>query len=147
MVEPTTCVACGDPVFLPDSEYCLVHWGIKAAVDKAEGAMAEQDVVGAVTGGLMAIGLQILGPTIQQAQKPQAAQPPPRPRQRPEVNPFDVLGLDPKQATKEDVKRVQKQLARIYHNDQDITGLAAQKMAQINAAADTCIKFIENRKK
>lgn len=60
-------------------------------------------------------------------------------------DPFRVLHLDPKTATIEDVKRVQKQLAAVFHADKGESGVASEAMAEINAAAQAAIEAIVHR--
>ena len=68
---------------------------------------------------------------------PRPASPPPLTR----PNPWTVLGLDPQRATKADIRRVQRKLAEIYHTDKADDAIAAGKIAEINAAAQACLKL------
>jgi len=60
-------------------------------------------------------------------------------------DPFVVLRLDRSTATVEDVRRVQRKLAEIYHEDKAAGGVDSAAMAEINQAVDEAIKAIRKR--
>ena len=60
-------------------------------------------------------------------------------------DPFKVLRLDPNTATEKDVRRVQRALAELYHDDKAGSGVDAEAMAEVNAAAQAAIKAIKAR--
>lgn len=107
-------------------------------------AGAAVEILGAVANNVIAQpqGLQIAaGVTAQRAQnwyqerQQQRAAPP-------KTNPFQVLGLDRNKATAADVKKMQRKLAALYHGDTAEGSVAADKMAEINAAADEALKIL-----
>jgi len=68
-------------------------------------------------------------------------QPQQQPAQRkPEMNPWPILGLDAATATSSDVKRVQRQLADIYHPDKKNTAVSEDMLTRVNAAATVALK-------
>lgn len=73
-----------------------------------------------------------------------------RPKTRPpgfgQPDPFQVLGLDPSTATEKDVKRIQRGAAQMWHEDTGQKNPQAQaRLAEINAAAVSCIQTIRTR--
>jgi len=129
------------------SDFCLAHTvgdyiaGYTRRARRRNDAQAElfwQGLGAAIDTGLKHGPKAVLAYTIREQQKKAAAQP-----ARPD--PFALLRLDAKTATVEDVRRVQRELAKIYHTDLDATGLADDAMAEINAAAEAAIKAIKAR--
>jgi len=62
-----------------------------------------------------------------------------------QVNPFLLLSLDARTATKADVEAVRKHQAKFYHDDKRPSGAAKDAMGRINAAADLCLAYIAKR--
>lgn len=69
----------------------------------------------------------------------------PAPVPPPKPSPFVVLGLDPKVATEKDVRRIQRGAAEMWHADKG-GGLEGQaRLAEINAAAEACLRAIRSK--
>jgi len=151
--QPTTCKTanCINPP-APGSKYCpMCHMtvGFQRQVDKAH---RRGDTLGALVNTFLAFGSNAiregrlaapapgnpLGPIVQPRQQ--------RPQQRPpghgQPDPFDVLGLD-KTATEKDVRAIQRGAAEMWHADKGGGPQAQSRLAEINAAAEACIRRIK----
>jgi hypothetical protein len=131
------------------SDFCLAHTvgdyiaGYTRKARRRNDVQAElfwQGVGAAIDTGLKHGPKAVLAYTIREQQKKAAA--PPKPAK---PDPFALLHLDAKKATVEDVRRVQRELAKIYHTDIARGGLASDAMAEINAAAEEAVKAIKAR--
>jgi hypothetical protein len=72
------------------------------------------------------------------------------PQAPPPVNkpdPFVVLGLDPKKATEKDVRRIQRGAAEMWHEDKGGGSQGHARLAEINCAAEACLKILRARKR
>ena len=125
------------------SKYCLVH-------ELIEGFRARTKAhdLGYLAGVVCdALGEKLVLPPMpgpEQAFHQWQSQHTPRPeKQAPRSGGcFQVLGLDQRKATKADVRRVQKELAKIYHSDKNEKGVSSDKMKEINAAVQECLKML-----
>jgi len=159
--EPPKCEICGRQLPYRGERFCPIH----AFLDLGAQYAAEQEKRGTVAGHLLAMitragaGLvdnayeqdlhkkavfvarmklaQRQAEARQRAQQQQQAPPPPK------VDPFATLGLDQANATVEDVRARQRQLARIFHTDAGGGPAANDRMAEINAAADAAVKILK----
>jgi len=147
----------------PNTKYCLPHSIVQNLDQRARRAEKKGD---AVTAFMHNLGAKILGSNEVQSAIDTAmldvANVTKRARQNPydemrrirerfgQATPripscFEILGLDPARATKDDVERVRKHLARFYHNDTASSAVDSSQMAKINAAADEAIAYIAAR--
>jgi DnaJ-class molecular chaperone len=60
-------------------------------------------------------------------------------------DPFQVLGLNPDTATEKDVRRIQQGAAAMWHEDKGGGPEAQQRLGEINAAAEACLRAIRSR--
>lgn len=65
--------------------------------------------------------------------------------QPPRLCPFSYLGLDESKATVADVRRVQKGLAQMYHGDKAGPAVNNAKMAEVNAAVESCLAALKRK--
>jgi hypothetical protein len=151
--QPRTCrtEGCENPP-APGTSYCpwcSVTAGFQRQVDRAN---RRGDTLGALLHTALAFGSNVL----RQSQYAPASIDPMRihrpagPRQeRPpgfnQPDPFKVLGLDPATATEKDVRRIQQGAAAMWHEDKGGGPEAQQRLGEINAAAEACMKAIRNR--
>jgi hypothetical protein len=154
-------IGCDNPV-MPGSVLCLGHTlareGAKFAQRKKKRAEKANEAVQALLWNIASTVAEndqlitrvnnefksVLG-AMRQKQQAQR-QPHAAPAAPPKINPFDVLGLDPRTATVNDVRRVQGQLAKIYHPDVNNKKVMSGKMQQVNEAAAAAISYLEARK-
>lgn len=140
---------CGRPR-MPGSEYCAAHTvhdflsdGSRRAAKRGKTWEALLYGLGAaVTDNIHRHDLGTKAYMLYQMRQAQKAAQPPKPAKG---DPFVTLRLDPKTATVEDVRRVQRKLAEVYHSDAGVTGVVGDAMAEVNAAAEAAIKAIERR--
>jgi len=144
---------CGAPA-APGSDYCMGHALSDWLADNARKANRRGKSFEAVLfGGAAAlvdnaqrhdlVGKAAVAYAMREQRKRAAEAPkPPKPAK---PDPFALLHLDAKTATVEDVRRVQRALAKIYHTDLNATGLADDAMAEINVAVEEAIKQIKAR--
>jgi len=136
---------------MPGSEFCVAHTvhdflsdGSRRAAKRGKPWEAVLFGLGAaVTDNIHKHDLGQKAFVIYQMRQQQAQQAAQRKASKPD--PFVVLRLDPKTATVEDVRRVQKRLALVYHTDKDESGVAGDAMQDINAAAAEAIEAIAKR--
>lgn len=159
VVEIPLCEApgCTSPA-LDEGGFCLVHLGLDMALNKLQSSMKKNDVTGALMGG---VGLLLFNPqtsaafgaaaqrfmpggTVPPPPPPPRSPNPPPPRGR---DPWSFLGLDPNKASADDVKRVQRALAKLYHSDTGPGGVDPGRMAAVNAAAAACLEQLKRRGK
>jgi len=151
--EQPVCVICKAPAVLGE-EYCAMHlvsyFLVGKAVDATNKALRSGNVGQAAGAAAATVILQAGGPMLERAvasmagmhSRP-AGQAPKAPRRGPDpMLAFRVLGLDPKRATVEDVKRVQRELAKIYHPDTAGEAMSKEKMKEVNAAVEACLMHI-----
>jgi len=146
---PKICSLDGCAQYAGPSGYCLAHNLISQLSDAAEGYM---EGAGSLAFDAMDLILRRSSKNAKvqevrekaEAEWQRAQQSATQQRQK--TNPFQILRLNPQTATVADVKRMQRALAAIYHDDKGTTGIDESAMAEINAAADACIKWIEKRK-
>ena len=128
------------------SDFCMAHTVGDWIADATRKARRRGDSTTAAAwqfAGVLADGVFKHGPkaymayTIREQQKKATAAAKP--------DPFALLQLDAKTATVQDVRRVQRELAKIYHNDVAGSGLAGDAMSNINIAAEEAIKKIKAR--
>lgn len=150
----------------PESRFCILHEALDGGKKKwqqSQRAAAKRgDTVASVGWQLLGGLVDLLNPAITEMVSRAAEDPagaaerarqatgaayqyvrgaPPAPPP-PRLDPFAVLGLDPGKATASDVKAMQRKLAAIYHSDKGGTAVNASKLAEINAAADECLKLL-----
>jgi hypothetical protein len=149
--EARQCAHCSLPV-LEDGDLCPLHRLLQASTDRAQEALDSQDFTGAIGAGVGSIALQLGLPWLQRAlqqqkQQEAAAQPKQAPvvEKKPLVDPFDVLGLDKNTATETDVRKIQRELNKIYHPDKGGRFVAA-KVAEINEAARAALKYLKEKR-
>jgi hypothetical protein len=159
VVELPLCAAPGcESPSLGESDFCLVHLGLDMALDKLQRSMRRNDVTGALLGG---VGVLLFNPTTAtafgeaakrfapgasaSAGAPSPPPPPPPPPRARGQDPWAFLGLDPRKAKAEDVKRVQRALAKLYHSDAGAAGVDPKRMAEVNAAAAACLAQLKQR--
>jgi hypothetical protein len=82
--------------------------------------------------------LPVINP-FQQRPRPQGQPPPPR------RDPFEVLGLDPMTATEEQIRRVQRGCAEMWHSDKGGGTAAQSRLGEINAAAEEALRILRQR--
>jgi hypothetical protein len=130
---------------------CSMTAGFQRQVDRAN---RRGDTIGALFNTMLAMGSNALrkSPYIQGQQMPVNPFVHPgsqRPRERPpnlhQPDPFKVLGLNPTSATEQDVRRIQKGAAAIWHEDRGGGKEAQSRLAEINEAAEACLKIIRAR--
>lgn len=137
----------------PGSAYCpicAVTAGFQRQVDRAN---RRGDTLGALLHTFLAFGTNALrqsqylpGNDIQNQRIDPFQQYPGRRPDRPpashQPDPFKVLGLDPARATEKDVRRIQQGAAAMWHEDKGGGPEAQQRLAEINAAAESCLKIL-----
>lgn len=154
---------------VPESRFCVLHEALDGGKKKwqqSQRAAAKRgDAVASVGWQLLSGLVDLLNPAITEMVSRAAEDPagaaararaaagaayqhvrgvPPPPPPAPKLDPFSVLGLDPARATAADVKSMQRRLAAIYHSDKQGSAVNASKLAEINAAADECLKRLKN---
>ena len=80
------------------------------------------------------------GPAPGQSYRQYAPPPPP-----PKVDPFAVLGLDVTSATEKDVRRIQRGAAEMWHEDKGGGIRGQDRLAEINSAAEACLRILRKR--
>ena len=149
------CKVCGAPP-VGSSKYCIFHDVEHARKKAANRALGRGDYVeGALsfmTGALAGfVGQELQKPQrIAQAQmfyrmRREAAQRAQAEAAQQPVNPFPSLGLDKNTATVKDVRRVQRELARIWHAGDQENAAAQERMKEVNQAADQCIRILQGK--
>jgi hypothetical protein len=136
----------------PGSSYCpicAITAGFQKQVDRAN---RRGDTLGALLHTFLAFGTNALRQSgyVQTQSDPMRMRWPGGPRrERPpgvhQPDPFKVLGLDPATATEKDVRRIQQGAAAMWHEDKGGGREAQQRLAEINAAAEACLKKIRAR--
>lgn len=71
--------------------------------------------------------------------------PAPQSPQPKKADPWSVLGLNAKIATENDVRRIQRAAAKMWHEDRGGGVEAQARLGEINAAAEECLKQIRAR--
>lgn len=139
---------------------CAAHWTASKAVDFAKEKMETGDWFSALLGMAGMVTAQASQPMIQRishdlarAANGQPVQnpfrsshsgPPPKP---PPMNPWPILGLDPRTATSSDVKMMQRKLAELYHPDKAVKGVSSDALKIVNQAADIALKYLKQQKR
>jgi hypothetical protein len=135
---------------MPGERYCAMHGlminGMNYLKENGQEALARGDwAAGLLHGGLGTL-LDVVGHALTKKVSaggfniPFAGVPPAPP---PRVDPFAVLGLDAATATVEDVRRMQRELAKLYHTDKANSHISQAKLAEINAAATEAIASLQ----
>lgn len=140
---------------MPGERYCAMHGlminGMNYLKENGQEALARGDwAAGLLHGGLGTL-LDVVGHALTKkvsaggfnipfAGFPTGAPPPP-----PRLDPFEVLGLDAATATVEDVRRIQRELAKLYHTDKRDSHVSQAKLAEINAAATEAVALLQKR--
>jgi hypothetical protein len=147
--QPRTCRTggCENPP-APGTAYCpwcAVTAGFQRQVDRAN---RRGDTLGALLHTVLAFGSNALRQS--QYADPIHIRRPAGPRQERPLNidqpdPFKVLGLNPETATEKDVRRIQQGAAAMWHEDKGGGKEAQQRLGEINAAAEACMKAIRAR--
>lgn len=146
---PQQCTAAGCTLpALPGEKLCAPHYLVDAAVDRAKRAFKKDNLAGGIGSALTAILLNAAGPAadrlVREVKIPYAGSGVPRqPRRTPIEDAFRTLGIDPKKATVEDVRRMQRNLAAIYHGDKADPAVAVSKMTEVNEAARICLEHLK----
>jgi len=129
--------------------WCAVTAGFQRQVDRAN---RRGDTLGALLHTVLAFGSNALRQSqyapaasdpmnVHRRARPHSGRPPGVHR----PDPFKVLGLDPATATEKDVRRIQRGAAAMWHEDKGGGQEAHQRLAEINAAAEACLKIIRDR--
>lgn len=158
------CVVCGNPV-APGEKLCPIHVMVEQMTDvgnkKFRKSVQKNDLGGILVGALTSLGATLAGQkavdldlagviggipgyTEGPDAGPQQAPPPPPPRSRP-IDPFAFLGLDRHKATAEDVRRMQKHFAKVFHADTGSGAVLPDQMAKVNQAVDACLAYLKQR--
>lgn len=148
---PCRIPGCNQSEVIPGKGLCFIHWGADAVVNETQRMIKSKDILRQIIG----TGLALASPGIQQVltkigtdmaagENPignfrRGGASPSRP------NPWKRLGLDPTKATVEDVKKVQRELSKLYHPDACGAAVSSEAMKEINAAAASCIEMLESR--
>lgn len=148
---PLTCAAprCNAPPF-PDSQFCLSHTATSMVMDFAERKLRRGNASGLLgaAGALIAQNPNVMNAAANTIAQILGGGARPRPTPAPEppkLDPFVYLGLDRTQATPEDVKRIQRELAKIYHPDRMGSAVAAAKMQEVNQAVEAALESLRRR--
>jgi hypothetical protein len=148
--EPQPCHVAGCPnVAREDDDMCVFHATLTGlagdAAAAAKRAFRDGDLLKGMLSSLGGLVLKNAEPFIQQTAA-RYAQPAATPQAPPPASdPWKTLGLDPKSATEADVQAIRKAFARLYHPDRAQHGVNQDKMAEVNAAAEACLKQIKMR--
>lgn len=139
---------------IPGERYCALHGmminGMNYLKENGQEAFANGDWSSGVLNGLGSLALDVLGHAVARVTTPGVNIPfmnnpfagPPPPPQKPD--PFAILGLDPATATVEDVRKMQRELSKLYHADKKNEHVAQSKLAEINAAASEAVAILQN---
>jgi hypothetical protein len=170
---PAACQATGCRLpAAPDSDYCNVHTlvfdGMRRLRNSSRKSAAKGDFGKGALHGIGSVALDLLGQVFSNAGENVATtaneraeglnwervasafggfaptgtnQPPTATPQQPDC--WSILGLDPKTATAKDIREMQRKLAAIYHTDRGNPAIAAQKLAEINAACSTALLLLQ----
>lgn len=122
-----------------ESSYCLGHEAVTHLADRGKRAAERGELL---EGAFGMLGSHLLQKLMNDPRAQQFTRGPTQPPPQPKHNPFLVLGLDRKTATAADVRRVQRKLAAIYHSDKNESGIAKDKLAEINSAAAECLAVL-----
>lgn len=145
--QPKTCRTqdCDNPP-APGSSYCpvcAITAGFQRQVDRAN---RRGDTIGALLLSGLAFGTNLLR---QSQYMPSPADPFRIRRERPpnihQPDPFKILGLNSATATEKDVRRIQQGAAAMWHEDKGGGQEGQQRLAEINAAAEACLRVIRAR--
>jgi hypothetical protein len=141
---------------VPDGVYCAAHeMMVNAAVylkENGRRALARGDWSSSFLHGLGGVGIDIVKHAFSRMSLPDLGPvgafvpPPPPPPPPTKSDPFAILGLDPTVATIEDVRRMQRELSKLYHTDKGDSHVASSKLAEINAAAADAISLLRQQK-
>jgi hypothetical protein len=156
---------CTEVEFVPGTQYCLAHKAVSGLTTFAEKAQKRGDVLASLAYGFLARGAEAAGPMIQQQARvemqktamqgaAQYAQWRQQQAQRraagaaqaqaaARMEPFTILGLNPKTATSKDVRAMQKHFAAVFHTDKAGAGVDAGAMTRINEAAAECLRVLK----
>jgi hypothetical protein len=132
-----------------NSDFCMAHEVHGFIVDRSRIAMQKGDIISGILGMFASQALSEPAQVVQHVRhvyhtvRPSAVGAPTAQPKKPSC--WEILRLDRQKATEADVKKVQRALAAIYHNDKRTDGTTIDAMAEINAAAAECLK--ELRKK
>ena len=114
--------------------HCILHEAIEQNKRRLERRAKSNDVVAHA----LLFGLDWFGPALARFSAPAAPTAAPVPAAS-ASDPFAVLGLEPG-CTEDEVRRRQREFARILHADHGGGNAASTRLAEINAAAAECLK-------
>jgi hypothetical protein len=137
--------------------HCAAHWAADKAVNFTRTGFEDGDWMNVALGVVGIVTAQASQPMIQRITEDMAKAAHGRPVQNPfrspfsappkppPMNPWPILGLDPKVATSEDVKAMQRRLAELYHPDKAVKGVSDDALKVVNQAADLALGYLKSQ--